>query len=176
MSNEYYLHRYSDMVRDGHKRTLKNAINLILPKIDDIEMLTDDTDHSYLSAMTDTGVRLPLHALGGGVVHIYHLLLSLFAAQGGILLVDEMENGIHHSVLQEIWSYTRRWIHEWNVQFLATTHSAECIDAAMDAFADAPGDLSIHKLFMNSETGRIEAATYTDEALEGARDLHLEVR
>ena len=65
---------------------------------------------------------------------------------------------------------------EWNVQLVATTHSAECIDAAMAAFADAPEDLSIHKLFMNDETGNVEAVTFTDEALEGARDLGLEVR
>ena len=66
-------------------------------------------------------------------------------------------------------------MHEWNVQFIATTHSAECIDAAMEAFADAPGDLSIHNLFAN-ESGNIKSATLLDEALEGARNLNLEVR
>ena len=175
MSGEY-LQRYSDMVRENHKEELTNAVNLILPKVTGVEILTDETGVSYLSAVTTDGVRLPLHDLGGGVVRLSRLLLSFFTSRDGLLLADEMENGIHHSVLREVWIFARRWMHEWKVQFVATTHSAECIEAAMAVFADAPEDLSIHNLFMNEETGKIEAATFTGEALEGARDLDLEVR
>lgn len=46
----------------------------------------------------------------------------------------------------------------------------------MAAFEDAPEDLSIHRLFMNEMTGKVEATTFTGEALEGARNLDLEVR
>ena len=171
-----YLQRYSDMVRENRKRELTNAINLILPKIKGVEILTDKMGRSYLSAVTTDGVQLPFHDLGGGVVRLSRLLLSFFTSRDGILLTDEMENGIHHSVLRDVWIFARRWMREWNVQFVATTHSAECIEAAMTAFADAPEDLSIHKIFMNEETGKVEAATFTGEALEGARDLDLEVR
>ena len=171
-----YLQRYSDMVRENRKGELTNAINLILPKIKGVEILTDKMGGSYLSAVTTDGVQLPFHDLGGGVVRLSRLLLSFFTSRDGILLTDEMENGIHHSVLREVWIFARRWMHEWNVQFVATTHSDECIEAAMTVFADAPEDLSIHKLFMNEETGKVEAATFTGETLEGARDLDLEIR
>ena len=171
-----YLQRYSDMVRENRKGELTNAINLILPKIEGVEILTDMMGVSYLSAVTTDGVQLPLHDLGGGVVRLSRLLLSFFTARDGLLLADEMENGIHHSVLGEVWRFARRWMHEWNVQFVATTHSAECIEAAMTVFADAPEDLSIHNLFMNDTTGKVEAATFTGETLEGARDLDLEFR
>ena len=65
---------------------------------------------------------------------------------------------------------------EWNVQLVATTHSAECIEAAIEAYSDTPDDLSIHKLYVSEPTGNVEAATFTGETLEGARDLDLEVR
>ena len=171
-----YLQRYSDMVRENRKGELTDAINLILPKIRSVEILTDKMGVSYLSAVTTDGIQLPLHDLGGGVVRLSRLLLSFFTARDGLLLADEMENGIHHSVLREVWRFIRRWMHQWNVQFVATTHSAECIEAAMTAFSDAPEDLSIHNLFMNEATGKIEAATFTGETLEGARDLDLEFR
>ena len=171
-----YLHRYSDMVRENRKGELTNAINLILPKVKSVEILTDKMGVSYLSAVTAEGVQLPLHDLGGGGVRLSRLLLNFFTARDGLLLADEMENGIHHSVLREVWRFTRRWMSEWNVQFVATTHSAECIEAAMTVFADAPENLSIHNLFMNEATGKVEATTFTGETLEGARDLGLEVR
>ena len=171
-----YLQRYSDMVRENRKGELTNAISLVLPKVKGVEILTDKMGVSYLSAVTTDGVQLPLHDLGGGVVRLSRLLLSFFTARDGLLLADEMENGVHHSVLGEVWRFVRRWMREWNVQFVATTHSAECIEAAMTVFADAPEDLSIHNLFMNDTTGKVEAATFTGETLEGARDLDLEFR
>lgn len=170
-----YLQRYSDMVRENRKEELTSAINLILPKIRGVEILTDETGESYLSGVTADGRQLPLHDLGGGVVRLYRLFLSFFAARAGILLADEIENGIHHSSLPVVWSSARRWMREWRVQLLATTHSAECIEAAMAAFADAPNELSVHKLFTNRETGRVDAATFSGETLEGARDLNLEI-
>ena len=59
---------------------------------------------------------------------------------------------------------------------MATTHSGEFIDAAIDAFANDTESLSIHKLFRNECTGRTEVATFTKESLLGARDLNLEIR
>ena len=171
-----YLQRYSEIVRESRKEELTNAINLMLPRIKDVEILTDKMGASYLSAMTTDGMQLPLHNLGGGVVRLTRLLLNFFTSRDGLLLTDEIENGIHHSVLVDVWNCSRRWIHEWNVQLVATTHSAECIEAAMMAYADAPGDLSIHKIFMNEEMGKVGVVTFSGESLEGARDLGLEVR
>ncbi len=171
-----YLQRYSDMVRENRKEELTSAINLLLPKVRDLEILADRTGESYLSALTTDGIQLPLHDLGGGVVRLYRLLLSFFTCRDGILLADEIENGIHHSVLRDVWVRAREWMREWNVQLVATTHSAECIEAAITAYADSPEELSLHKLFMNEETGHVEAATFTGETIAGVRDLDLEVR
>ena len=173
--SEEYLKLYSDMVREGHKEDLTNAVNLILPNVKDVQMLTDENGESYLSAITDNGAQRRLENLGGGIVRLLKLYLNFFSVRNGLVLIDEIENGLHYSVLRNLWDRIRTWTCEWNVQFIATTHSAECIDAAMEAFADAPNDLSIHNLFEN-ESGNINAATFTGPALEGARDLNLEVR
>ena len=171
-----YLQRYSEMVRANQKKELTNAINLLLPTVKDLEILTDSRGESYLSAITTGGVQLPLHDLGGGVVRLYRLLLSFFTCRGGMLLADEIENGIHYSALKEIWARARQWMQAWNVQLVATTHSAECLEAAIAAYADAPASLSIHKLFVRKQTGKVEAMTFTGEMIEGVRDLNLEIR
>ena len=175
-TSDEYLRRYSEMVRAGAKPELTRAVNLILPRVKGVEILTDDTGESYLSTTTTDGKQLPIHDVGGGAVRLFRLLLGFFAAREGVLLVDEVENGIHYATLEEVWRHARRWMQEWNVQLVATTHSAECIEAAMGAFSDAPEDLSIHKLFRNGSTEGVEAATFTGEVIEGARDLRLEVR
>ena len=171
-----YLRRYSEMVRAGAKPELTKAINLILPRVEGVEILADDAGASYLSTTTTDGRQLPIHDLGGGAVRLFRLLLGFFAARQGVLLMDEIENGIHYSAFAKVWGHVRQWMDTWNVQVVATTHSAECIDAAIAAFACAPEDLSIHTLFRNDSTEGVEAATFSGEALEGARNLNLEVR
>jgi len=171
-----YLTRFSNLVREDGKKELMKAIDLVAQGIEDVEMLIDDIGGPYLS-VTISGARpRPLHDLGGGAVRLFRLLLGFYASRGAILLSDEMENGIHHSAQRKVWDAARQWMDQWNVQFVATTHSGELIDAAIDAFADAPSDLAIHKLFRNEKTGQIEVSTFTGETLKGARDLNLEVR
>lgn len=171
-----FLQHYSDLTRRESKQKLIDAVSMIRPKIKSIEILTDEEGASHLWASTTDGSRLPLSDLGGGVIRTCRLFLNFFASRDGVLLVDEMENGIHHSVLRDVWKHSRHWMQEWNAQLVATTHSAECIEAAMTAFEEAPEELSIHKLFANEEEGTIEATTFSGESLEGARDLCLEVR
>ena len=144
-----FLQRYSALVRENRKQELKDAMSMILPGVSDFEILTDEKGDSYLSGVTADGKQLPLHDLGGGVVRLCQLLLSCSATRGGILLADEMENGIHHSALPEVWNRARQWMRQWSVQLVATTHSAECIEAATNAFADAPDELSVHRLLTN---------------------------
>ena len=173
-----YLQRYSDIVRSGFKTALIDAVNLILPKVNDLELLTDKTGTVQLSANASNSSKIrqsPLHSLGGGVVRLFRLYLSLFTARNGIVVIDEIENGMHYSVLRKLWDLVRKGIRDWDVQFIATTHSGECVDAALEAFEDEPGDLSIHKLFTD-ESGSVRATTLTGEALKGVRDLDLEVR
>ncbi len=171
-----YLGRYSALVREGRKKDLTSAICLVAPNVEDVEILADGRGASYLSVTTRGDHPRPLHDLGGGAVRLVRLLIGFFASQGAVLLADELENGLHHSTQREIWDKARQWMNQWNVQLVATTHSAEFIDAAIDAFSDRPEDLSIHNLYRNRKTGQPEASTFTGDSLVGARGLDLEVR
>ncbi len=48
---------------------------------------------------------------------------------GGLLLIDEIETGIHVSVLRRVFEWLRKWAIQFEVQIVATTHSLEALDA-----------------------------------------------
>ena len=54
------------------------------------------------------------------------LVLSMSEASGGLLLIDEIENGLHHSVQEEVFSMLLELAKSFDVQIFATTHSEEC--------------------------------------------------
>ncbi|MGH2509710.1 MAG: AAA family ATPase [Ktedonobacteraceae bacterium] len=86
-----------------------------------------------LVRVKDIDEPLPLGSLGNGMLRILGIVLALANAKDGILLVDEIENGIHYSAQQEVWQMIFSLAPKLNVQVFATTHSWDCIEGFQKA-------------------------------------------
>jgi AAA15 family ATPase/GTPase len=118
---------------------------------------------------------VPLPLLGEGMARLASLVLAVGNAPNGIVLVDEVENGLHHSILPKVWRAVGEVARQFNTQVFATTHSLECIVAAHKAFTESEiYDFRLHRLDRVKET--IRAVTYRQETLEAAIETGLEVR
>ena len=170
------VQNFSKLVIAGKKDRLKDDLKVILPLVQDVEVVAVDGDSPYILATLTGDERLPLQALGGGLVRLFHILIAMREAAGGMILLDEIENGLHYSVLPEVWTRIRDLAAELDVQVFATTHSLECLDAAIAAFEDNPDDLAVHSLRRRDDDKRIVAASFRGEALQGAREINLEIR
>src|SRR5262249_48001630 len=79
---------------------------------------------------------VPLPFMGEGMRRVLSIVLAIANAQGGIVLIDEIENGLHYSVQKQVWQAIGAAARQANVQIFATTHSWECIQAAHQAFRE----------------------------------------
>ena len=70
---------------------------------------------------------VPLKSLGDGALHLAGTALALANSRDGFLLIDEAENGIHHSIQPDFWRMIFKTAHANNVQVIATTHSFDCV-------------------------------------------------
>lgn len=125
----------------------------------------------------DVGLNrpVPIGFLGDGVGRLLSMALAFHVARGGMIAIDEVENGLHYSVLENVWDELNWLSNEFNVQVFATTHSKECMIAARDAFrAMDDKSLSIHRLDL--QDGQITATTYTFDNLDFALDYEAEMR
>jgi len=118
---------------------------------------------------------VPLQLMGEGVRRLLSILLRIFHTPEGIVLIDEIENGLHYSVMKDVWNAIAQAARQANVQVFATTHSYHCIEAAHEALsANSVYDFRLHRLDrINDE---IKSVTYDQESLETALTLHHEVR
>ncbi|HUY34558.1 MAG TPA: AAA family ATPase [Pirellulales bacterium] len=103
--------------------------------------------------------RQPLKSLGDGVVRIFQTALALeyarrttvdsqlrlmgdaIRANGRLtdmLLIDEVESGIHYTAIPEYWGLLFRMARERGVQIVATTHSWDCIEGLQVAAKNDP--------------------------------------
>ena len=104
------------------------------------------------------------------------LALVLTRASQGVLLIDEVEAGIHHSVLRPVLSRLLQAAATSQVQILATTHSLEAIDAIIGSMEDrgTPDDLSA--FWVQRQEGKHEARRYDFAKLCTLREGGLDIR
>lgn len=118
---------------------------------------------------------LPLPQMGDGMTRLADVMLAIGNAPDGIVLVDEIENGIHHSTMSKIWRTIDRASQLFNTQIFATTHSLECIKAAHSVFKESGAyNLKVHRLERTDAT--VRALTYGKDELDAAFEINLEVR
>jgi AAA15 family ATPase/GTPase len=126
--------------------------------------------------MADTGGErlIPLAVTGDGMIKLFNISVLVAASEGGVVLIDEIDNGLHHSVMQPFWKALLKMATDHNVRILATTHNDELLRNAIEAFGD---DLSVLELYRLDRVGdRVEAVSYSEEALAAKRELDIEVR
>jgi ABC-type multidrug transport system ATPase subunit len=78
------------------------------------------------------GRLIPLPLLGEGTVRLLEILLAISTTRDGVVLIDEIENGLHYSVLKKVWKAIAQYARKSNSQIVTTTHSWESIEAARE--------------------------------------------
>lgn len=118
---------------------------------------------------------VPLKSLGDGAARVFAAALALANGRGGFLVVDEVENGIHHSLQPDFWRIVLGAAHQNNVQVLATTHSWDCVKGCAHAATQAhPADGVLVRLERDGE--ELRAVEYSEEELRTAAEQDIEVR
>jgi predicted ATPase len=150
----------------------------LLPNLQGLELDFGPKGDGPPSIVADVGLArpLPLPLLGDGAVHLLEVLLAVYFAAGGVALIDEVESGLYHQNLTAMWEAIDRSSFGRNTQIFATTHSWECIDAAIGAFAkEHTADFRLHRL-ERDDNGIVRAITFNHDQAHAALDLNLEVR
>lgn len=166
--------RFGNLQLRGQEHVLFDALRFIEPRLTRLVMVVRG-ESPLLHGDIGTGLLIPLPFMGGGMVRLATLILSIANAEGGVVLIDEIENGLHHSALPNVWRAVADAAEQVNAQVFATTHSRECILAAHRAFSERDSyDFRLHRLEVVD--GAVRALTLDQEALEGAIDMGLEIR
>ncbi len=118
---------------------------------------------------------VPLRSLGDGAVRLFGVALALANSQGGFLLIDEAENGIHHTIQRDFWRMVLLMAEANNVQVFATTHSWDCAAGFAQAAVEAEG-VAGALVRLDSDGENIRAVEYSERQLHVAAEQGIEVR
>ena len=125
--------------------------------------------------VADLDAPIALRSLGDGMQRVFGLALALVNAKDGMLLIDEIENGLHFSVQPDIWRVIFRLAQRLNVQVFATTHSLDCIRAFQEAAQECSQEESLLIRLQNKQ-GETSSVLYDKEELAIVVQEQIEVR
>ena len=117
-------------------------------------------------AYVDIGLErmLPLNMFGRGMVRAAQLLAVCIAKNHRILLVDEIENGLHYKAIPSLLEALLSLSREENVQVLATTHRLGTLEGLQQILARS--EFAPHRestkcfTLQRDKSGRVQSYRY----------------
>ncbi len=115
------------------KDRVLSFLRLIHPNVIDLAFpssgLSGNRERLPVVRLTDSDSPVSLNRLGEGSVRLLGLALGAMTADTEVLLIDEIENGLHHEIHFDLWKSLALLARETGVQIFATTHSRDMVTA-----------------------------------------------
>ncbi len=89
----------------------------------------------------DIGLQrlVPINLLGDGIRRLLTILLTMSDAKDGIVLIDEIDNGLHFSAQKTLWKAMLEGTKQYNVQLFCTTHNYETLKNLAECVGEENG-------------------------------------
>lgn len=160
--------------RDGDEERFVNFTQSVDPRIKSLRP-KEHTGVRMLYASIGLPELIPLPLLGEGLNRLIEIYGAIIGEGANIVLIDEIENGLHWKALPKVWQGIKAVVDVEDVQIFATTHSIECIQAASEIFKGPPDDFAVHRLERRDD-GEIHCITMDEETLGRMLERGWEVR
>lgn len=165
---------YNRVVVRLKENEVQKLLKQVEPRLQTIRSLQISKEPE-LYANVGLSEMIPVTQMGEGFSRLLHIYSELVAAQAKVLLIDEIENGLHYSVLPTVWKGLFNAAKEVDGQIFATTHSWECVLAA-DAAAREEKEYDLNLIRLDRVGDNIKATVIDKDALGTAKELHWEMR
>lgn len=154
-----------------------DALKIIEPTTERIAFV-DENSRERVAKIKLSGSQsvLPLKSMGDGINRVLTIILALINSDKGFLLIDEFENGLHHSVQEKLWKIIFDLSQKLNVQVFVTTHSNDCIRSFENVLSNE-SDVQLGQLIrLDNINGSIQQVTLDVNELNIAIDNNIEIR
>ncbi|UQW96625.1 ATP-binding protein [Rummeliibacillus sp. G93] len=167
---------YGELDINGDTEVVLNFLRMIEPRLKSLTSITLSNNMSLLYGDIGVGKKIPINYMGDGIGRVLTILLSIISNKNGLVLIDEIDNGIHYTIIPKVWDIISEVAEKYNCQIFATTHSYECLASAIDGISPDRHDEFRYIRVENTEENNQIGKIFTYETLEVAISNGWEVR
>ncbi len=160
-----------NILQNKDEHFIIDGLKLIEPRVKDF-IFTDK------EMLVDVGLarRIPVNMMGDGARKIVSLLTAVYDCKDGALLVDEISNGFHYSVMCNLWNVLINAAIRNNTQLFVTTHDVDSIKGLRDAALENYKDIVAAFKLLKTGDDELKAYHYSLESLDYSINQEIEIR
>ena len=160
-----------NILQNKDEHFIVEGLKLIEPRVKDF-IFTDK------EMLVDVGLakRIPVNMMGDGARKIVSLLTAVYDCKDGALLIDEISNGFHHSIMCSLWQVLINAAIKNNTQLFITTHDVDSIKGLRDAALESHKDIVATFKLLKTNDDELRAYHYSLESLDYSINQEIEVR
>lgn len=167
------LSNIKEVIKRNEKSHLVDIIKLFDKNTLNVEIINDEV-YVQLSNINDL---IPISFIGDGLQHFIGICSAVLNPENKVVLVDEIDNGLHYTVLKQLWKSLIKLSIENSTQLFITTHNEESLKSLAAVLEEEKEDidLSVFSIQRIKNAG-LKAYQYTAQALQGAIGKEIEIR
>ena len=184
LSVDEVLTLFDEVVLTDEEDLLVEVLQFIEPSIDRVASVA--SDRSRLSSRSSRGGivvkqrgsrrRIPIGSMGDGIWRLMGIALALVNSKDGVLLIDEVDTGLHYTVLSDLWHLVAKTSKRLNVQVFATTHSRDCYESLASIITEGGSQSRATASIQRIDPDGEGTTAFTEAEIVAAAERGIEVR
>lgn len=167
---------WDGIVLGAEEAMVLDSLRIVEPRIERIAAVSREVSSgAFVLRLRGGDQRVPLGSMGDGIRRLLALSACLARSANGTVLIDEIDTGLHHSVMSKMWKLVVATAIRRKIQVFATTHSMDCVNALASLCEEEP-TLKSAILLHRVEKNRGATVLYDADELEKAAAAGIEVR
>jgi predicted ATPase len=166
--------QFSDLSKNKKTRPFIKTITTLYPHIRDLSVETELGVSMLFCEVKGLPTKVPVSIVSGGTHKLISILLGISSQPKGVVLIDELENGFYYKTLPKVWEALLAFCKAYSVQVFASTHSKECLVAALPALQGHEDRFRLIRA--EKKVGQSILRVYKGDEFEAAIETKTEVR
>ena len=165
--------KYGQILLKKQEKQVINYMKIIDSELEDIILVGDQI---YLDLGEDFKSLLPISFWGEGTSKAFAILLDLINLPNSIILIDEIENGLHYSTMEIFFDFIFKVARSLNIQLFMTTHSYECVRAISNSISKLNEEDDFRLYRIESKDDKLKSIKYSFREISTSIEQEWEIR
>jgi len=145
VSSDENAKRFSFLSRRKRQGRVVAIIRSLFPLVQDISVEIVAGGPALFASVENLDEKLAVGSLSGGLGKYLGYLIAIASNPKGVVLIDEIENGFFYKKYGDVWSGLTTLAREHETQLFISTHSFECLNAALPEVEKDPSLFSLFR-------------------------------
>ena len=167
---------FGNLQLEGEEDTALDFIRPLEPRLQSLTLIPLNDVPVIHARLKGVNRLIPMQLMGEGLNRMFGLSLAMNDARGGTILIDEIENGLHATIHEEVFGSLFDLAEAYDVQVFASTHSYEFLEHAHRAVVEREASDNFNYYRLDHIDGKAKAFRFDGDMIETSIKLNWDVR